>query len=53
MTVERMLELYLLRSYNSFVNYVTKFDKTKYNKRLVELEDELLKQYVINKDSKE
>lgn len=53
MIVERMLELYLLRSYNSFVNYATKFDKTKYNKRLVELEDEFLKQYVIDKNSKE
>ena len=49
MTAERMLELYLLRSYNSFVNCSTKFDKTRYYKRLAELEDEFLSPYVIDK----
>lgn len=53
MTIERMLELYLLRSYNSFINYCTRFNKEKYQKRLVELEDEFLNPYVINKNSKE
>lgn len=53
MIAERMLELYLLRSYNSFVNNATKFDKTKYNERLVELEEEFLSPYVIDKNLKE
>lgn len=53
MTVERMLELYLLTYYSYTRKYKGKtIDKDLYDKRRLELLDEFLEPYVINNTEK-